>query len=363
MGARAYSSESPKPSQGSGGLVVSAILVAAAAGGAYYLSDDIKSFLAGGGAAGSSSTLSSKADANKIPTKEDYQKVYNRIAELFEKDPEYDAGSYAPVVVRLAWHTSGTYDKDSNTGGSNGATMRFPQEAGYEANAGLEHARKFHEPIKAEFPWITYSDLWTLGGVCGIQEMGGPTIPWRPGRDDHPAEDTPPDGRLPDGSQGQDHLRNIFHRMGYNDQEIVALSGAHALGQCHRHRSGFDGPWTFSQTTFSNSFFTGLLDMKWNPKKWDGPFQYADETDELMMLPTDYSLVKDATFKKWVKKYAEDESLFFKDFAKVFTRLLELGVPEENFKNSARTLGTDKPLEFVRTFDQEDKKEDKKEDK
>lgn len=35
----------------------------------------------------------------------------------------YDDGSYGPVLVRLAWHASGTYDKDSKTGGSNGATM------------------------------------------------------------------------------------------------------------------------------------------------------------------------------------------------------------------------------------------------
>lgn len=37
---------------------------------------------------------------------------------------DYDDGSYGPVLVRLAWHTSGTYDKATNTGGSNGATMR-----------------------------------------------------------------------------------------------------------------------------------------------------------------------------------------------------------------------------------------------
>ena len=37
---------------------------------------------------------------------------------------EYDDGSYGPLLVRLAWHTSGTFDKSTNTGGSNGATMR-----------------------------------------------------------------------------------------------------------------------------------------------------------------------------------------------------------------------------------------------
>lgn len=60
--------------------------------------------------------------------------------------------------------------------------------------------------------------------------MQGPTIPWRPGRQDQDESMCTPDGRLPDASQGQDHIRNIFGRMGFDDQEMVALSGAHALG-------------------------------------------------------------------------------------------------------------------------------------
>lgn len=41
---------------------------------------------------------------------------------------------------------------------------------------------------------VTYSDLWTLGGVVAVQEMGGPKIYWRPGRSDRGEEHTPPDG-------------------------------------------------------------------------------------------------------------------------------------------------------------------------
>jgi cytochrome c peroxidase len=71
--------------------------------------------------------------------------------------------------------------------------------------------------------------------------MGGPIIPWRPGRADKDLAACTPDGRLPDGSKGAKHVRDIFYRMGFNDQEIVALSGAHALGRCHSDRSGFKG--------------------------------------------------------------------------------------------------------------------------
>lgn len=75
--------------------------------------------------------------------------------------------------------------------------------------------------------------------------MGCTEIPYKPGRVDADSADLcPPNGRLPDASQGAQHLRDVFYRMGFNDQEIVALSGAHTLGHCHVDRSGYDGPWS-----------------------------------------------------------------------------------------------------------------------
>lgn len=49
--------------------------------------------------------------------------------------------------------------------------MRFKPESSDGANAGLEHARAFLEPIKQKHPWITYADLWTLAGAVSIQGM------------------------------------------------------------------------------------------------------------------------------------------------------------------------------------------------
>ncbi|KAL5603606.1 hypothetical protein FOVSG1_006356 [Fusarium oxysporum f. sp. vasinfectum] len=263
-----------------------------------------------------------------IPTKEDYQKVYNEVAALLEEKDDYDDGSYGPVLLRLAWHASGTYDKDTGTGGSNGATMRFAPESGYGANAGLVAARDFLEPVKAKFPWISYSDLWILAGVCAIQEMQGPTIPYRPGRSDREAAACAPDGRLPNATKGAAHLREIFGRMGFNDQEIVALSGAHALGRCHTDRTGFTGPWTFSPTVLTNDFYRLLIEEEWQWKKWDGPAQYEDKaTKSLMMLPTDMVLIQDKKFRPYVEMYAKDNNAFFKDFSAVILRLFELGVP------------------------------------
>ncbi|KIY53630.1 heme peroxidase, partial [Fistulina hepatica ATCC 64428] len=291
----------------------------AAAGAAYYFYS-------------STDSAQPVAKLSVAPTKDDYQKVYNKIAELLDEAEDYDDGSYGPVILRLAWHSSGTYDKDAKTGGSNFATMRFEPESLHGANAGLDVARALMEKIKLQFPWISYGDLWTLGGVAAVQEMGGPKIPWRPGRVDGYATDATPDGRLPDASQGADHLRQIFYRMGFNDQEIVALAGAHALGRCHPDRSGYSGPWTFSPTTLTNDFYKLLFDEKWVWKKWNGPKQYEDKsTGTLMMLPTDYVLVQDKSFKKYAKQYADSEELFFNDFSKVTSRLFELGVPTEQF--------------------------------
>jgi len=57
---------------------------------------------------------------------------------------------------------------------SNYATMRFAPESGHGANAGLNVAREIMEKVKQEFDWISYGDLWTLGGVAAIQVNGCP---------------------------------------------------------------------------------------------------------------------------------------------------------------------------------------------
>jgi len=266
------------------------------------------------------------ATGGKSSVKKDYGEVKKAIEDILDVEG-YDDGSYGPVLVRLAWHSSGTFDKADGTGGSNGATMRFEPECSWGANAGLEKARAILEPIKAKFPWISYADLWTLAGAVAVEGMGGPVIPWRPGRVDKPSgEHCPAGGRLPDASKGAKHIRDVFSRMGFNDQEMVALSGAHTMGRCHPNRSGYINPWTNAPTTFSNLYFQDLLNKKWTPKKWDGPLQYEDSTKTLMMLPTDMELIKDKKFRKYVELYAKNEEQFFADFASAFSRLLELGV-------------------------------------
>ncbi|KAG5359756.1 Cytochrome c peroxidase [Yarrowia sp. C11] len=288
-------SQAPKastPNASSGNGFVLAFVAAAGGAGAYY--------------------YYANSPAAKVETfnatKADYQKVYDAIADKMVEDDDYDDGSYGPVLLRLAWHSSGTYNKDDNKFGSSGGTMRFNAEASHGANNGLVNARNFLKPIQEKFPWISTGDLYTLGGVTAVQELGGPVIPWKRGR-------------------GATHVRNVFNRQGFNDQEMVALIGAHALGRCHTQNSGYEGPWTFSPTMFTNDFYKLLLDDKWQWKKWDGPKQYEDaKTKSLMMLPTDMALATDKNFKKWAVAYAKDQDLFFKDFSAAFSKMLNNGV-------------------------------------
>ncbi|MES1914381.1 MAG: hypothetical protein MHM6MM_006464 [Cercozoa sp. M6MM] len=256
-----------------------------------------------------------------------WNEVRDDVVEMME-DLDWDDGSWGPVFCRLAWHSSGTYSKKDHTGGSDGATMRFGPEAGDGANAGLEHARTRLEKIYKKYGGkVSHADLWVLASCVAIEYMGGPTVPFHPGRSDAAsAAACPVQGRLPDAALNAKHIRDVFGRMGFTDQEMVALiGGGHTIGRCHRDRSGYDGPWTRAPTTFSNLFFQELLNRNWTVKKWDGPLQYEDESGDLMMLPTDMELKFDPEFRKWVDLYAKDERRFFNDFKDAYVKLLELG--------------------------------------
>ncbi|KAI9359412.1 heme peroxidase [Pilaira anomala] len=268
-----------------------------------------------------------KLDSKNI----DYQQVYNDIAALLDSNPDYDDGSYGPVLFRLAWHSSGTYDKKDNTGGSGGGTIRFKAESSHPANKGLEIARDLlHEKIKPKYPELSYGDMYTLGGVVAVQELGGPDIKWRPGRQDQGENKVTPDGRLPDGALNRDHARNVFYRMGFNDQEIVALIGGHVLGRCHLDRSGYDGPWQEAPTFFSNEYYKAITSREWVKRDLPtkGLWQWVDKNNpEVMMLPIEISMLHDEKLGPYFQLYAKDQDKFYHDFALAFKKLIELGVP------------------------------------
>ncbi|KAL7534259.1 hypothetical protein ACHAXR_007333 [Thalassiosira sp. AJA248-18] len=299
-------------------------------------------------------SLSPAVAEAKAEPKTDINAVKKSIADLIEDDAERrgDGTSLTGTFVRLAWHCAGTFSKVDGSGGSNGGRMRFDPEASWGANAGLGIPRNALEDVKAKHPDISYADLYTLAGVVAVEEAGGPKIPFRLGRADADSgESSPKECGLPDADKGSrqnttQHVRDVFYRMGFSDREIVALLGAHALGRCHTDRSGYWGPWTFAENTFSNEYFRLLVEERWSPKMshngkpWEGPDQFEDSSGKLMMLPSignlisanhpkygsDMVLVQDPAFRKVVELYAKDETAFFKDFASAFSKLIELGV-------------------------------------
>ncbi|KAI8069905.1 heme peroxidase [Gongronella butleri] len=260
----------------------------------------------------------------------DYQKVYNDIANLLDRDSDYDDGSYGPLFLRLAWHMSGTFSNKTKNGGSHYGTMRYDKEIYRNSNIGLDIARELlDKEIKTKYPDISTGDLYTLAGVVAVQELGGPDIPWRPGRVDGGEDKLVEDGRLPNADLGPDHVRDVFYRMDFDDEEIAALLGGHVLGRCHKDRLGYDGPWTEGRTIFDNSYYTTLLERTWLAKTLStGKHQFYDkETGELMMLPSEIAMLKDPTFKKHFEIFAKDQDKFFKVFSKALVKLFENGVP------------------------------------
>eukprot|EP00262_Sarcandra_glabra_P000694 TRINITY_DN1081_c0_g1_i1.p1 TRINITY_DN1081_c0_g1~~TRINITY_DN1081_c0_g1_i1.p1 ORF type:complete len:393 (-),score=72.24 TRINITY_DN1081_c0_g1_i1:595-1707(-) len=249
-----------------------------------------------------------------------------------------------PILIRLGWHDAGTYDKNieewPQRGGANGS-LRFEIELKHAANAGLVNALKLIQPIKDKYPDLTHADLFQLASATAVEEAGGPKIPMKYGRIDVTGPNQcPEEGKLPDAGPPSPagHLRDVFYRMGLNDKEIVALSGAHTLGRSRPERSGWgkpetkytkEGPgapggqsWTVQWLKFDNSYFKDIKERK---------------DEDLLVLPTDAVLFDDPSFKVYAEKYAEDQDAFFKDYAEAHGKLSNQGAkfdPPEGFSIS-----------------------------
>ena len=70
----------------------------------------------------------SSISSEEVTLDVDYEALKEDILGILD-DPSHDDGSIAPILLRLAWHSSGTYDEESGSGGSNGAGMRFEESS------------------------------------------------------------------------------------------------------------------------------------------------------------------------------------------------------------------------------------------
>jgi len=268
-----------------------------------------------------------------------------------------------PIMVRLAWHDSGTYDKTKTAfpdmGGANGSIIYAP-EINHGANNGLNKAVNFLKPFKSDYPLISWADLIQMASAVAIEHAGGPRIDMIygradvdgpeacPGRTSRGTGDNAglPDAEPPYGCKAVDaatHLRNIFHRMGFSDQEIVALSGAHTLGRAFKERSGTvpEGYGEANACPYTKA--VGLCPVRhdgaagvgmpggrsWTKQwlKFDNSYfrDYVAKDPHLAWFSTDRALHEDPEFRKTFLIYKEDQAAFFKDYAAAHKKLSELG--------------------------------------
>lgn len=209
----------------------------------------------------------------------------------------------APVLLRLAFHDAGTYDAATDTGGANGS-IRF--ELSRPENGGLKRGMRCIDEVRDALRGTseenaTYADLISVGGAYAVEVCGGPRIDVPVGRLDVAQPD--PEGRMPLEDYSAGRLKDVFRRGGYTVQEFVALSGAHTVGG-----KGFGAP-----LEFSSVYYSELL-----RKPWEDP---SDKMNQMIGLASDHAMADDEECQQWIRRYAEDQDLFFRDFARAYEKM------------------------------------------
>jgi catalase-peroxidase len=225
------------------------------------------------------------AVANPLGEHFDYAEAFNTLdlAEV-KKDIEQvlttsqdwwpaDFGHYGPFMIRMAWHSAGTYRISDGRGGAGAGQQRFAPLNSWPDNGNLDKARRLLWPVKKKYGQkLSWADLMILTGNVALESMGLQTFGFAGGREDvwEPEEDVywgpettwlgdqrysgdreleEPLGAVqmgliyvnPEGPNGNPDplaaakdIRETFRRMAMNDEETVALiAGGHTFGKTH----------------------------------------------------------------------------------------------------------------------------------
>ncbi|MEV5484311.1 MULTISPECIES: catalase/peroxidase HPI [Streptomyces] len=225
------------------------------------------------------------AVANPLGEEFDYAEAFNSldlaavkrdIAEVLTTSQDWwpaDFGNYGPLMIRMAWHSAGTYRISDGRGGAGAGQQRFAPLNSWPDNVSLDKARRLLWPVKKKYGQsISWADLMVLTGNVALETMGFKTFGFAGGREDvwEPEEDVywgpetewlgdarytgdreleNPLGAVqmgliyvnPEGPNGNPDpiaaardIRETFRRMAMNDEETVALiAGGHTFGKTH----------------------------------------------------------------------------------------------------------------------------------
>jgi catalase-peroxidase len=239
-----------------------------------------------------------------------------------------DFGHYGPLLIRMAWHSAGTYRIHDGRGGAGSGMLRFAPLGSWPDNANLDKARRLLWPIKKKYGRkISWADLMVLTGNVALESMGFKTFGFAGGREDvWEPEDVNwgsettwlgderysgdrqlanplgavqmgliyvnPEGPngTPDPVAAARDIRETFRRMAMNDEETVALiAGGHTFGKTHGagpathvgpepeggnlEEQGFGWKSSYETGVGSHAITSGI-EVTWTttPTKWSSDF-------------------------------------------------------------------------------------------
>ncbi len=345
-----------------------------------------------------------------------------------------DYGHYGPFFIRMAWHSAGTYRIGDGRGGASSGSQRFAPLNSWPDNGNLDKARRLLWPIKQKYGRsLSWADLMILAGNVAIESMGGPVFGFGGGRADvfEPEKDiywgteeewlgqTRIDEKSglalenplaaiqlgliyvnPEGPGGEPDpvgsardIRETFHRMGMNDEEVVALTaGGHTFGKCHGagdvnlvgaepegadvamqglgwqsgHESGMgdhtitsgiEGAWTANPIKWDMGYFDNLLNHEYelekspagawqwhpvgNPEETQAPKAHtAGVKVPTIMTTADMAMKVDPEYRKISERFHKNPDQFADAFARAWFKLCH-----RDMGPKARYLGPDVPAE------------------
>ncbi|MEM6516823.1 MAG: catalase/peroxidase HPI [Bacteroidota bacterium] len=263
----------------------------------------------------------------------DFAKLKQDVIDLMTDSQDWwpaDYGHYGGFMIRMAWHSAGTYRVGDGRGGACSGTQRFAPLNSWPDNGNLDKARLLLWPIKKKYGnKISWADLMILAGNCALESMGFKTFGFAGGREDvwEPEQDIYwgsetefgdndaryADGELenplgavmmgwiyvnPEGPNGNPdpmgsaaNVRETFGRMAMNDEETVALvAGGHTFGKAHGAADPnkyvaaepHGAPMAEMSMGWKNSYQSGVLndtitsgiEGAWtpNPTQWDDDY-------------------------------------------------------------------------------------------